>query len=269
MVKSISLKKNERKTYNKLVGIIVIVFIVCFVSRLFIPSISTDQSTKIGEVIKQNTREYQLIDRSYFPREQRLEVLFLSPITSSNVLDDLKVNVKKGRIGNTNYSTSLKKVTEEIYLLVLTGLEKNWQELQIAIYPKGDDLATISSEQKFHFVRDELPEITHQSGKQSNADYEKIALQFQLNQTKKKQKANQKEQEKLAEDSKKLSQITSDLEKTLPDKTASEKEDVQQTISQNKSKKEAIQKEMDDHNQELTELKEKQAKLEKRMKELA
>ena len=40
---------------------------------------------------------------------------------------------------------------------------------------------------------------------------------------------------------KKLNQITNDLEDTLKDKTDSEKQELQQTISQNKSKKEELQ----------------------------
>lgn len=95
MVKSISLKKNERKKYNKLVGIIAVVFLVCFASRLFVPAVSSEQSTQIGKIIKQDTREYQLIDRAYFPKNKRLDVLFFSPINSSNVLDELFVTVKK------------------------------------------------------------------------------------------------------------------------------------------------------------------------------
>ncbi|MBU5519630.1 hypothetical protein KQI96_16735, partial [Enterococcus sp. S163_ASV_20] len=44
-----------------------------------------------------------------------------------------------------------------------------------------------------------------------------------------------------SEDVEKLNKITNDLEDTLKDKTDSEKQELQQTISQNKSKKEELQ----------------------------
>lgn len=109
MPKSISLQKNERKKYNKLVGIIVLVFLLCFASRLFVPAVSTDSSTKIGEIVKQDSRSYQLIERSYSSRDNRLEALILSPINSANALDELQVEVKKGLSDRTTYDTELRK----------------------------------------------------------------------------------------------------------------------------------------------------------------
>lgn len=125
MVKSISLKKNERKKYNKLVGIIAVVFLVCFASRLFVPAVSSEQSTQIGKIIKQDTREYQLIDRAYFPKNKRLDVLFFSPINSSNVLDELSVTVKK--IVQTRHVTTpnYKKLRKSFTSWKLTILKKN------------------------------------------------------------------------------------------------------------------------------------------------
>lgn len=57
-------------------------FLVCFVSRLFVPAVSSEQSTQIGKIIKQDTREYQLIDRAYFPKNKRLDVLFFHQLTA-------------------------------------------------------------------------------------------------------------------------------------------------------------------------------------------
>ena len=61
----------------------------------------------------------------------------------------------------------------------------------------------------------------------------------------------------MAEDVEKLNQITNDLEDTLKDKTDSEKQELQQTISQNKSKKKNY-KTINEREKELTELNKKQ-----------
>ncbi|EGO2803692.1 hypothetical protein SOQ18_002686 [Enterococcus faecalis] len=267
MVKSISLKKNERKKYNKLVGIIAVVFLVCFARRLFVPAVSSEQSTQIGKIIKQDTREYQLIDRAYFPKNKRLDVLFFSPINSSNVLDELFVTVKKNRTDKTRYDTKLQKITEELYLLEINNLEEKWQNLQIAIYPKGYSKDTLTNEQKFHFVHKELSDKELPAKNKSKEDYEIDFLKFQLKETRQAQEKNKKEQQRLSEDVEKLNQITNDLEDTLKDKTDSEKQVLQQTISQNKSKKEELQKTINEREKELTELNKKQKNLENRINE--
>lgn len=267
MVKSISLKKNERKKYNKLVGIIAVVFLVCFASRLFVPAVSSEQSTQIGKIIKQDTREYQLIDRAYFPKNKRLDVLFFSPINSSNVLDELSVTVKKNRTDKTRYDAKLQKITEELYLLEINNLEEKWQNLQIAIYPKGYSKDTLTNEQKFHFVHKELSDKELPAKDKSKEDYEIDFLKFQLKETRQAQEKNKKEQQRLSEDVEKLNQITNDLEDTLKDKTDSEKQVLQQTISQNKSKKEELQKTINEREKELTELNKKQKNLENRINE--
>ena len=61
----------------------------------------------------------------------------------------------------------------------------------------------------------------------------------------------------MSEDVEKLNQITNDLEDTLKDKTDSEKQELQQTISQNKSKKKNY-KTINEREKELTELNKKQ-----------
>ncbi|EGO6066358.1 hypothetical protein KZ113_002265 [Enterococcus faecalis] len=267
MVKSISLKKNERKKYNKLVGIIAVVFLVCFASRLFVPAVSSEQSTQIGKIIKQDTREYQLIDRAYFPKNKRLDVLFFSPINSSNVLDELSVTVKKNRTDKTRYDAKLQKITEELYLLEINNLEEKWQNLQIAIYPKGYSKDTLTNEQKFHFVHKELSDKELPAKNKSKEDYEIDFLKFQLKETLQAQEKNKKEQQRLSGDVEKLNQITNDLEDTLKDKTDSEKQELKQTISQNKSKKEELQKTINEREKELIELNKKQKNLENRIKE--
>ncbi|HBE2151608.1 TPA: hypothetical protein KL288_002420 [Enterococcus faecalis] len=267
MVKSISLKKNERKKYNKLVGIIAVVFLVCFASRLFVPAVSSEQSTQIGKIIKQDMREYQLIDRAYFSGNKRLDVLFFSPINSSNVLDELSVTVKKNRTDKTRYDTKLQKITEELYLLEINNLEEKWQILQIAIYPKGYSKDTLTNEQKFYFVHKELSDKKLPAKNKSKEDYEIDFLKFQLKETRQAQEKNKKEQQRLSEDVEKLNKITNDLEDTLKDKTDSEKQELQQTISQNKSKKEELQKTINEREKELTELNKKQKNLENRINE--
>ncbi|EGO2845213.1 hypothetical protein IBQ16_002252, partial [Enterococcus faecalis] len=204
MVKSISLKKNERKKYNKLVGIIAVVFLVCFASRLFVPAVSSEQSTQIGKIIKQDMREYQLIDRAYFSGNKRLDVLFFSPINSSNVLDELSVTVKKNRTDKTRYDTKLQKITEELYLLEINNLEEKWQILQIAIYPKGYSKDTLTNEQKFYFVHKELSDKKLPAKNKSKEDYEIDFLKFQLKETRQAQEKNKKEQQRLSEDVEKL-----------------------------------------------------------------
>ena len=69
----------------------------------------------------------------------------------------------------------------------------------------------------------------------------------------------------MAEDVEKLNQITNDLEDTLKDKTDSEKQELQQTISQNKSKKKNY-KTINEREKELTELN-KSKNLENRINE--
>ena len=50
MVKSISLK-NERKKYNKLVGIIAVVFLVCFASRLLFQQFLLNNQRKLVKLL--------------------------------------------------------------------------------------------------------------------------------------------------------------------------------------------------------------------------
>ena len=128
------------------------------------------------------------------------------------------------------------KITEELYLLEINNLEEKWQNLQIAIYPKGYSKDTLTNEQKFHFVHKELSDKELPAKNKSKEDYEIDFLKFQLKETRQAQEKI-KEQQCLSEDVEKLNQITNDLEDTLKDKTDSEKQELQQTISQNKSKK--------------------------------
>ena len=76
MVKSISLKK-ERKKYNKLVGIIAVVFLVCLLVAFLFQQFLLNNQRKLVKLLSK-IREYQLIDRAYFPKNKRLDVLFFT-----------------------------------------------------------------------------------------------------------------------------------------------------------------------------------------------
>ena len=84
------------------------------------------------------------------------------------------------------------KITEELYLLEINNLEEKWQNLQIAIYPKGYSKDTLTNEQKFHFVHKELSDKELPAKNKSKEDYEIDFLKFQLKETRQAQEKNKK-----------------------------------------------------------------------------
>ena len=56
--------------------------------------------------------------------------------------------------------------------LEINNLEEKWQNLQIAIYPKGYSKDTLTNEQKFHFVHKELSDKELPAKDKSKEDYE-------------------------------------------------------------------------------------------------
>ncbi|EMF0623442.1 hypothetical protein G9L52_002813, partial [Enterococcus hirae] len=103
MANKVSLRKNERKKYQQMVVIIIGVFLFFFGSSLIIQPQTETKSTKIGEEISIDMRTIQLVEKNYYPKNETLVFSFLSPINSSNVLDELKVTAKQNRSDSTKY----------------------------------------------------------------------------------------------------------------------------------------------------------------------
>ena len=74
----------------------------------------------------------------------------------------------------------------------INNLEEKWQNLQIAIYPKGYSKDTLTNEQKFHFVHKELSDKELPAKDKSKEDYEIDFLKFQLKETRQAQEKNKK-----------------------------------------------------------------------------
>ena len=164
MAVKISLKKNERKKYQRMVFAIVGVFLFFFGSSFLVKPEVDAKSTKVGDEISSELRSITLIERQYYPKEETLIFSFTSPVNSSTVLDELKVSAKKDRTDKTKYDTSIKKINEDLYVVKVKHLPDTWEKLAVAIYAKkvdlesmGDDQKSILSEMKYlqmiHIIR--------------------------------------------------------------------------------------------------------------------
>jgi len=268
MANKVSLKKKARKKYERLVVGIALVFSLFLVSRLvFKPRVNVETS-KIGEQIKLDNRTMQLVYRGYNESENQLTFIFLSPVTSSNALDNLQVIVRQKRADKTNYPTNVEKLSDDLNLVTVKQLSDKWKQLNVLIYPKGKNIASISSEQQFHFVKDDVTTDKSFDKTSAKKDYELQAIEFQLSENELAQEKNRKAQQKLTANIDKLDSINQELEESLSDKTESEKKETESTINQNKSQQTSLNKQLDDLKEEQKELEDKHGKLKNREVEL-
>ena len=222
MVVRISLKKNERKKYKRMVLAIIGVLIFFFASSFFVKPVVDAKSTKIGEVISSDVRTITLVERQYYPKENTLVFSFISPINSSNVLDELKVSAKKDRTDKGKYECSIKKINEDLYVVKIKHLPDSWEKLSVAIYPKKSDLETMGDDQKLHFVKQEVSTDSPYNSNRSKSSYELIALKFEIEQTQKDMRDNAKKETDYRKSIKKIKNVNNNLQASLEDRTEKE-----------------------------------------------
>lgn len=268
MAVKVSLKKNERKKYQRMVIAIIGVFLFFFGSSFLVKPEVNAVSTKVGEEISSDLRSITLVERQYYPKDETLVFTFVSPINSSNVLDDLKVSAKKDRTDKTKYDASIKKINEDLYVVKIKNLPDSWGKLDVAIYAKKSDLESMSDSQKLHFVRQEVSTSDPYNPNRSKSSYELSALKFEIDQTQKEMRSNGKKETKYRKSIKKIENVNDNLQASLDDKTDKEQEEVKQTIDQNKSQIESIEKEISTLKESDSELNLKLNKLNDRKQEL-
>lgn len=244
MAVKISLRKNERKKYQRMVLVIVGVFLFFFGSSLFVKPEVNAKSTNIGEEISSDIRTITLVERNYYPKDETLEFTFVSPISSSNVLDVLKVSAKKDRTDKTKYDSSIKKINEDLYVVKIKQLPDSWDKMNVAIYVKKLDLESMGDDQKLHFVRQEISTSNPYNTNRTKNSYELSATKFEIDQTQKDMRANTRKETKYRKSIKKIEEVNLNLQASLEEKTDKEQDEVKQTIEQNKSQIESIEKEI-------------------------
>lgn len=262
-MKKVNLRKNERKKYKKLVFIIVAVFLFLFGSRLFLKPRVTTVATNIGEEVSLDTRDMTLINMNYSETKDRLSFSFISPVNSSNVLEQLKVEAKKFRTDKDKYQTNIKRINEKLFLVTIDGLGEKWKEVTVTVYPSDRKPENLASDQKFRFTRSYIEENHYEKSELTDKQLENSARQFELDGVKKSINRNGKSVEKLKRNISKIEKVNDDLTASLAEKTDSEKEEINSTISQNTSQIAGFKKDIDELEKETKELEQKQKIIEK------
>ncbi|EOS7866416.1 hypothetical protein ACTX2D_002544 [Enterococcus hirae] len=268
MVNKVSLRKNERKKYQQMVVIIIGVFLFFFGSSLMIQPQTETKSTKIGEEISVDMRTIQLVEKNYYPKNETLVFSFLSPINSSNVLDELKVTAKQNRSDRTKYKIKMDQISDELYVVKIKDLPDKWEKLTVSIYPKNVNIDSLTDTQKLYFTREDSTTKELYNNSRSKESYELTAINFEIDQVKSDLEKSAKLVENHKESIKKIEQVNKNLEESLNDKTPKEQEEVEQTIEQNKSQIQMIEKEVSTLKENDTELHSKLEKLNERKQEL-
>ena len=251
-----------------MVLVIVGVFLFFFGSSLSVKSEVNAKSTKVGEEIPSDIRTITLVERNYYPKDETLEFTFVSPISSSNVLDVLKVSAKKERTDKTKYDSSIKKIDEDLYVVKIKQLPDSWDKLNIAIYAKKSDLESMGDDQKLHFVRQEISTSDPYNPNRTKSSYELSATKFEIDQTQKDMRANARMETKYHKSINKIEKVNFNLQASLEEKTDKEQDEVKQTIEQNKSQIESLEKEISTLKENDQELNLKLNKLNDRKQEL-
>lgn len=247
---------------------IVGIFLFFFSSSFLVKPEVNAKSTKIGEEISSNLRNITLIERQYYPKEETLVFSFLSPVNSSNVLDELKVSAKTNRTDKTKYNTSIKKINEDLYVVKIKHLPDSWEKLAVAIYAKKMDLESMGDNQKLHFVKQEVSTTDPYNPNRSKNSYELTAVKFEIDQIQKEIKSNDKKETNHRKSIKKIEKTNENLEASLEERTDKEQKEVQQTIEQNKSQIDSTEKEIETLKESNSELNLKLNKLNDRKQTL-
>ena len=258
MANKVNLRKNERKKYKKLVLIIACVFGLLFGSRLILkPRVST-VATIIGEEVSLDTRKMTLVNIDYSETKDCLSFAFVSPVTSSNVLEQLKVKAKQYRTDEQKYSTKIKRINERLYVASVNGLGDKWKEVTVTVYPSDRKPDNLANDQKFHFTKDFLVEKGFINHALTDKELEHAAQKFELDRVKKEIQKNKKTVKNKKRDIKKIEEVNKELTDSLSTKTDSEKEEIESTINQNLSQITTFENEIADVEKEIIELDQKQ-----------
>lgn len=233
-------------------------FGLLFGSRLILkPRVST-VATTIGEEVSLDTRKMTLVNMDYSETKDCLTFAFVSPVTSSNVLEQLKVNAKQYRTDEQKYSTKIKRINERLYVASVNGLGEKWKEVTVTIYPSDRKPDNLANDQKFHFTKEYLEEKGFINHSLTDKELEHSTQEFELDSVKKDIQKNKKTVKKKERDIKKIEEINKELTASLSTKTDSEKEEIESTINQNLSQITTIEKEIADVEKEIKELDQKQ-----------
>lgn len=268
MANRVSLRKNERKKYQKMVVIIIGIFLFFLGSSLIIKPQTEAKSTKVGEEISVDMRTIQLVEENYYPKNETLVFSFLSPVNSSNVLDELKVTAKQNRSDSTKYKIRMEQISDELYVVKIKDLPDKWEKLTVSIYPKNVNIDSLTDTQKLYFTREDSTTNELYNDDRSKESYELTAVNFEIDQIKSDLEKSAKSVENYRESIKKIEQVNKNLEESLSDKTTKEQEEVEQTIEQNKSQIQTIEKEISTQKENDTELNSKLERLNERKQEL-
>lgn len=233
-------------------------FGLLFGSRLILkPRVST-VATTIGEEVSLDTRKMTLVNMDYSETKDCLTFAFVSPVTSSNVLEQLKVKAKQYRTDEQKYSTKIKRINERLYVASVNGLGEKWKEVTVTIYPSDRKPDNLSNDQKFHFTKDFLIEKGFVNHTLTDKELEDAAQEYELDSVKKDIKKSKKAVKNKERDIKKVEAVNKELTASLSTKTDSEKEEIESTINQNLSQITTFEKEIADVEKEIEELAQKQ-----------
>lgn len=269
MNNKVKLSKNERKKYYLLLALIAFVFLFFFSSHFFFKERATAETTKVGQTLQLEDRTFTLVNRSYYPKEETLVFSFLSPVNSSNILDQLELQVKASRSDNENYHTKLRKISDDYYVVFISQLpQESWQSLAITVYPETKNLETIAEDQKFTFVQEEIIQSKHLDQGKTAPEYELEGIDFEQKQTQNNLKKQQKKKQKQEKEIEKINRVNEEIEDRFEEKTSSEKEELEKTIQQNESKMTTLEKDMTETEEAMKEYQAKLEKLNERQKKL-
>lgn len=233
-------------------------FGLLFGSRLILkPRVST-VATTIGEEVSLDTRKMTLVNMDYSETKDCLTFAFVSPVTSSNVLEQLKVKAKQYRTDEQKYSTKIKRINERLYVASVNGLGEKWKEVTVTIYPSDRKPDNLANDQKFHFTKDFLIEKGFVNHTLTDKELEYAAQEYELDSVKKDIKKSKKAVKNKERDIKKIEAVNKELTASLSTKTDSEKEEIESTINQNLSQITTFEKEIADAEKEIEELAQKQ-----------
>lgn len=268
MSHQVSLRKNERKKYQKLAVGIVLAYVLIFSTRFIFKVKDTTENTPIGHRIAVENRSCQLVSREYYTKDHTLVFSYLSPVTSDNALDVVHFSAKQTRNDKTHYRIKIQPITAEYSIVFISHIPEEWTQLNVSIYTKKETMDAITNNEKFYFARPKIQEKTHLPKHVKATDYEQEAIQFQLKAIEKtihkksaKQKINDQKREK-------LTQVNERLAESLDAKTEDEKEEIEQTMTENKSKQQQFQAANDTLQASIKEYQNRRDKLEKRLNEI-
>lgn len=231
----VNLRKKRGRKYIRNLIFIVLMFLFLVTSKVIFNEKNEQKETKLNSSVSLLDKTFTLMNHVYFSKEQIIMFELYTTEDSTPLPEKINVEAKKERGDMKKYSKKLYKINENYLVCFIQNVPDNWTTLRVEITDNSKKNALTLTNESLFLTRQSMEE-QEKLVVQSSSFYEKKALDYLLEDTKKSLIDLEKDVKEKESEVEKTQAINTNLKGQLDIKTEEEKKVTLEQITTNESR---------------------------------